>query len=338
MVHDQTEQTRQQRRVDLLVHLVQRRLHQHVALPILATPEVRQVVDSLAELVHQVRLRLLVARLHPVREQLALVRLVPQVLVQIRVRDLLQRIDLVHRNQRRELVQELQRHVLEHVLRQQVPLDLLQRLVRVIEAALDQTQLLALQLVHTTVAVVVLAESLQCQRQQLRIVLVLRRGERNRTEVTTLQPVHRRLVDGDSLLHRHVRTVLQEVLLPLLLLLQEQTRQPAHVLLAHRLVHCRSAANSLAVVVRHVRPPVRLRLHVTQNQRLDCRRHARNRPWDVRLPAPPRLRQVLQNRARLVRLDALRHHVQNVLQHCRTQLQIVVRLHALLRHRMWRRA
>ena len=38
-------------------------------------------------------------------------------------------------------------------------------------------------------------------------------------------------------------------------------------------------------------------------------------PGDVRLPAPPRLAQVLQDDARLVLLDALRHHVQDVVHH-----------------------
>ena len=223
-VHDQPQQTRQQRRVDLLEHLVERRLHQHVALAVVAGPEVRQVVDALAELVHQVRLRLLVARLHPVGEQLALVRLVPQVLVQVRVGDLLQRVDLVHGHQVRVQVQELQPHVLEHVLRHQVPLDLLQRLMGVVEAVFDQRQLVALQLVHAARAVVVLAQPLQRQRQQLRVVLVLHGRERDRREVPGLQPVDRRVVDGRALLRRHVRAVLQVVLLPLLLLLQEETR------------------------------------------------------------------------------------------------------------------
>ena len=337
VVHDQPQQARQQRRVDLLEHLVERRLHQHVALAVLARPEVRQVVHALAELVHQVRLRLLVARLHPVREQLALVRLVPQVLVQVRVRDLLQRVDLVHGHQVRVQVQELQAHVLEHVLRQQVPLDLLQRVVRVVEPVLDQRQLVALQLVHAARAVVVLPQSLQRQRQQLRVVLVLRGREGDGREVSRLQPVHRRLVDRHALLHRHVRTVLQEVLLPLLLLLQEQPRQPTHVLLAHRLVHRRAAADALAHVVRHVRPPVRLRLHVALDQRLDGGRQSRHLPRDVRLPAAPRLGQVLEDHARLVRSDAFRHHVRDVLQHRRAQLQVVVALHALLCYRVRRR-
>ena len=40
-----------------------------------------------------------IGRLDPVGEQMTLVGFVPQVLVQVRVRDLLQRLDLIHRDQ-----------------------------------------------------------------------------------------------------------------------------------------------------------------------------------------------------------------------------------------------
>lgn len=55
-------------------------------------------------------------------------------------------------------------------------------------------------------------------------------------------------------------------------------------------------------------------------------------PGDVGLPAAPRLREVLQDGSGLVLLDALRHHVQDVVHHGRTQLQVKVGLHTLLRH------
>lgn len=54
----------------------------------------------------------------------------------------------------------------------------------------------------------------------------------------------------------------------------------------------------------------------------------------VGLPATPRLRQVLQNRLRLVLLDRLRHHVKNIVHDRGTELEIVVRLNTLLRHRL----
>lgn len=48
-------------------------------------------------------------------------------------------------------------------------------------------------------------------------------------------------------------------MLSLLLGLEPEAREPAEVLLAHRLVHGRSAPDALAIVVRDVGPPVRLR-------------------------------------------------------------------------------
>ena len=86
--------------------------------------------------------------------------------------------------------------------------------------------------------------------------------------------------------------------------------------------------------MRHVGPPVRLRLHVPLNERLHGGRHARHLPRDVGLPAAPRLGEVLQDGGGLVVADALGHHVRDVVDHRLSQLQIVVTLHALLRHRV----
>ena len=55
-----------------------------------------------------------------------------------------------------------------------------------------------------------------------------------------------------------VPTDLEVVVLPLLLRLEPQARQPAEVLLAHRFVDGCASPDALAVVVRNVRPPVRL--------------------------------------------------------------------------------
>ena len=51
----------------------------------------------------------------------------------------------------------------------------------------------------------------------------------------------------------------------------------------------------------------------------------------IRLPTTPRLRQVLQNRLRLVLLDRLWHHVKNVVHNRGTQLEIIMRLDTLFR-------
>lgn len=55
-------------------------------------------------------------------------------------------------------------------------------------------------------------------------------------------------------------------------------------------------------------------------------------PWDVCFPAPPGLAEVLQDGSGLVLFDPLRHHVQDVMHHSCTQLQVKVRLHTLFGH------
>ena len=72
---------------------------------------------------------------------------------------------------------------------------------------------------------------------------------------------------------------------------------------------------SSPVVVGNVRPPVGLGLDIAQNHVLDGGGQAWHLPGNVGLPAAPRLAQVLQDRATLVSLDALGHHVQDVVHH-----------------------
>lgn len=57
-------------------------------------------------------------------------------------------------------------------------------------------------------------------------------------------------------------------------------------------------------------------------------------PGDVGLPAPPGLTEVLQDGSGLVLFDALGHHVQDVVHHSGTQLQVKVRLHTLFGDRL----
>jgi len=108
---------------------------------------------------------------------------------------------------------------------------------------------------------------------------------------------------------------LEIVVLSLLLRLQVESSQSSEVLLADGLVHRGTAANTLAVVVSRVRPPVGFGLDVAEDHVLNRRRQPRHLPRNVRLPAAPRLAQVLQNRPRFVLLDAFRHHVQDVMHH-----------------------
>ena len=83
-------------------------------------------------LVHEQRRRLRVCGLDPSREEPTLVRLVPEVLVQISVCDLLEGLDVVHWNQVRVHVHELDLNLLERPLREQVTLDSAECLVRVV--------------------------------------------------------------------------------------------------------------------------------------------------------------------------------------------------------------
>ena len=155
-------------------------------------------------------------------------------------------------------------------------------------------------------------EPLQREDEQFGVVFVGEWRERDGREAATLEPVHSRGVDGDSLLGGDVWSVLQVVVLSLLLSLQVEPRQTPQVLLAHCLVDGGASSDSLAVVVRSVGPPISLGLHVSQDHVLDGCGEAGHLPRDVGLPAAPRLGQVLQDGPRLVLFDSFRHHVQDV--------------------------
>ena len=243
---------------------------------------------------------------------------------------------------------------------------------------LHQAQLFALLLVEADSDSVLLLEALQGQDEQLCVVLVGQRRELDGAELARLQPVHRRGVDGHSLLRRHIRTILQGtctvsgimhrfrnfllshlhqstegvmqdnwghlpikdckltscrlvtcqwrvgntlieginpagnrsdkrgrpllqqthtkrawesgahlevVVLALLLSLEVEACQAAQVLATDGLVDGGAAADALAVVVRHIGPPVRLLLHIAQDHVLDGRWQPRHLPGNVRLPA-----------------------------------------------------
>ena len=80
VVHDQPQKPVEQGEVDLLVDLRELGLHHDHALALVRVPDLLEVVHALAPLVDQQRRRLGVGRLAPVREQVALVRLIPEVL------------------------------------------------------------------------------------------------------------------------------------------------------------------------------------------------------------------------------------------------------------------
>lgn len=64
-----------------------------------------------------------IGRFDPWREQASLVSLVPKILVQVSVGDLLQWLDVINGNQVAVQVHELDPHFFEGALRQQVTLD-----------------------------------------------------------------------------------------------------------------------------------------------------------------------------------------------------------------------
>mmetsp|Transcript_100146 Transcript_100146/g.251032 ORF Transcript_100146/g.251032 Transcript_100146/m.251032 type:complete len:367 (+) Transcript_100146:3702-4802(+) len=222
VVHNQPQQAVEQGQVDLLGHILELRLKHHNALAVRGVPHICQVIDTLTPLVHQQRRWLGVCRLDPIGEQVAMVALVPKVLIKVCIRDLLQGLDLVARRQVGVHVLELNRHLLEGTLSQQVPLDAAQRLMRIVVGLLDQTQLLTLLLVQPRLHGVLLLQPLQGQDEQFGVVLVIERREGNGRELPRLQPVHGRGVDRHSLLATDVRAILQVVVLALLLSLQPE--------------------------------------------------------------------------------------------------------------------
>ena len=82
-----------------------------------------QVIDSLAPLVGEKWGWFWVCRFDPWREKLPFVSLVPEVLVQVSVGDLLQRLHVVHRNEVGVEIHELDASLLERTLRQKMTLD-----------------------------------------------------------------------------------------------------------------------------------------------------------------------------------------------------------------------
>lgn len=67
--------------------------------------------------------------------------------------------------------------------------------------------------------------------------------------------------------------------------------------------------DSLSVVVGSVGPPISFSLHISQNHILNRGGQTWHFPWNVGLPTPPGLTEVLQNSPCLVLFDSLRHHI-----------------------------
>lgn len=87
---------------------------------------------TLAPLVSKQRGRFSICRLDPGWEKVSLIRLEPQILVQICVSNLLERFDLVDWDEMGVLIHELYRHLLKGALGQQMTLYTGKRLVGII--------------------------------------------------------------------------------------------------------------------------------------------------------------------------------------------------------------
>jgi hypothetical protein len=160
-------------------------------------------------------------------------------------------------------------------------------------------------------------------------VFVVDRWEWYRHELSGFKPPKQRRKYRHSLLRRDIRSILQMIMLPLLLRLQIQPRQPAQILLTDRLIHRRPPPNPLPIIIRRIRPPIRLLLHIPQNHILYGAWHPRHLPRNIGLPAPPGLGQVLHNCFGFVGFYALRHHVHDVFHDGCAEFEVEVGLCAL---------
>ena len=100
-------------------------------------------------------------------------------------------------------------------------LDAREGLVRIVVRLLDERHLFALTLIEAILDRVGFFEALECENEQLRVVLVRERRKRNRREASRLEPMNGRCVDCNRLLSRHVRTIFEIAVLTLLLRLKQ---------------------------------------------------------------------------------------------------------------------
>jgi len=97
MIDDESQQSIEKSEIHLLVDLLELGLHDDDAFSVGSLPDSLQVVDALAPLVDEKWRRLVVAGLDPVGEQPSLVGFVPEVLIQVGISDLLERLHVIDR-------------------------------------------------------------------------------------------------------------------------------------------------------------------------------------------------------------------------------------------------
>ena len=180
-----------------------------------------------------------------------------------------------------------------------------------------------------------LFQTFERQNQQFRVVLIGQRRKGNRRKSPTFKPMHRCGINSHSLFRSNIGTILsapppflsaihfkepyvfylQIIVLSFLFRFEIESRQTTEILLADRLIDGGAASNSLAIIMRRIRPPIGLRFHVAKDHVFDGKRQSGNFPRDIGFPAAPRFAQMLQNGSRFVLLDSLRHHIQNIVHH-----------------------
>ena len=98
VINNQPEKLVQESEVNLIVELLKFGLHQYDTLIFGDIPDISEVIDALAPLIDKQWGRLRVAGLNPARKEIPLVSLIPQVLVEIGICDLLDRLNVIHRD------------------------------------------------------------------------------------------------------------------------------------------------------------------------------------------------------------------------------------------------
>lgn len=124
-------------------------------------------------------------------------------------------------------IHELDAYLLKYSLGQKMPLDSRQCFIGIVIGLLNQGEFFFLGLVEARLNRIRLLQPLKSQSEDLGVVLVVYGREWNSHKLAGLQPMEQSSQDSDTLLSRHVRAVLHEVVLSLLLRFQVESSQPA---------------------------------------------------------------------------------------------------------------
>ena len=108
-----------------------------------------KVVDSLTPFVEEERWWFSITWFDPIREQMAFVSLVPQVLIKISICDFLKRINFITWNQMTVEIHKFNIHFFEDSLCKEMPFDSGKSLIRVIISLFNQSKFLFLSLIKS---------------------------------------------------------------------------------------------------------------------------------------------------------------------------------------------